>query len=332
MPSGENLRCSENSLHMRSFRLLSLGTCSPSWTPQVASLRCRYIASPCQGICRSRRSVEFRVRREGFGTLLRELRSHSVSGARQATPQVARSLLRDSSELPSSGCGHHYGGFVLPSLLDVRGRPYVSVAGKKGKNADRDVLVKEREEDLEEEEHEIEHESEEKAKGKKKLKGKKKHDAIENVNGNAGNVEAEAQLKQKKKKLKELFAKRDEVVDRSDEVEENEQLEGSERAVNGAVLEQNSDTKKEEKEKKKLKSKAKDEDSYNGKNVEAHLKQKEKEKKKQKGKAKTEDDADEGSIKDGSVSDLEGSEEGKEMESFENTEASANGEFYFIII
>jgi len=136
--------------------------------------------------------------------------------------------------------------------------------GKKGKKADRDVLVKEREDDVEEDKRSSE-QHEESAKGKK-LKAKKKHDddqQLDDADATAEHASTESQLKSKKKKLKELSQNGDVLLgkfskeeDKDSQPLENQKQEEAEAVVNGALRGEDPKVQDKQKDKKKLKSKA----------------------------------------------------------------------------
>jgi hypothetical protein len=136
--------------------------------------------------------------------------------------------------------------------------------GKKGKKADRDVLVKEREDDVEEDKRSSE-QHEESAK-RKKLKAKKKHDddqQLDNADATAEHDSTESQLKSKKKKLKELSQNGDVLLgkfskeeDKDSQLLENQKQEEAEAVVNGALRGEDPKVQDKQKDKKKLKSKA----------------------------------------------------------------------------
>lgn len=299
---------------MRTLRLLSFGPGSPCWTAQVTPL---YIASQ-RSYTPASAAHEFAA-----GIRVGGVRDGSVQEARaRATERSYGASLREFGELSSTS----YGGFgVSGGSMSSHRRLYSKVAGKKGKKAEKDVLVKEREEDVEGEE-EVE-----KVEGKK-TKKKKSKEVLENgdalgVDDGVVNVstlvsEGDQDVESKEKELKELLTELEEKKKSTNklkhETESQNETEQSDSgvmqngAITGEIQEANLHT--EGKGKKKLKNKVKRGESEVEQSepiIESHKKQKEKKKSKDKEKF--------GDI--GVV--LE------ESESFENVDEFASGKFLF---
>ena len=272
---------------MRTFRLLSFGPSSPCWTAQVAPL---YIAS--------QRSHTPACAAHDFAS---GIRSREQGGARDSVQEVRSratersfgSSLREFSELSSTS----YGGFGVPGgSMNCQRRLYTKIAGKKGKKSEKDVLVKDREEDVERGE-EIE-----KVGGKKKKKSKEllengdalgMDDGVANVHTlvSEGDQDIGSKENELKELLSELKGKKKSKNKLKHETETQLQTEQSDPGMmlNGAITEEMQEPNLHEgKGKKKLKNKVKrgeseDEQSEESNpNIESHKKQKEKKKSKDK--------------------------------------------------
>lgn len=295
---------------MRTLRLLSLGPGSPCWTAQVAPL---YIASisqrPYAPACAAHEFVASGIRVRDSHS---EVRSFG-------------SALREFGELNSSTS---YGGFGVSSgSVNCPRRLFSKVAGKKGKKSEKDVLVKEREEDV------VGEEEVEKVEGKK-AKKKKSKELLENgdalgMDDGVANVStlvserAESKEKELKALLSELKEKKKSKNKSKHDVEAQLETKQSDSGMekNGAVIveleEPNLHT--EEKGKKnKLKNKVKhgevavEQSEESNPFVESHKKQKEKKKSK-----------DKETFGDNGVSGVV-LEDTEESESFENVDESAS--------
>lgn len=272
---------------MRTLRLLSFGPGSPCWTAQVAPL---YVASqrsytPACGAHEFAAGIRLREQ-GGVRDCVQEVRA-------RATERSYGVSLREFGELSSTS----YGFGVSGGSMSCQRRLYVKVAGKKGKKSEKDVLVKEREEDVEGEE-EIE-----KLEGKKKKKKKSKEvlengDALEMDDGVANvqtlvredGQDVEAKEKELKELLTELKEKSKNKLKHETETQLETEQSGSEMirngAINGKIQEPNFHA--EGKGKKKLKNKVKGGESEVEQSeestpiIESHKKQKDKKKSKDK--------------------------------------------------
>lgn len=253
---------------MRSLGSLSSGTSSPAWASQFNRLSTRCL----RGLARKQPSFvctstgASRTGRLDGVLLLLEVKAlaHPDACVRSVCqyPLSRGSFFNERSELLSFGYVCTYGCFISLGL-HVK-RSLTIVAGKKGKKADRDVLVKEREDDVEEDKRSSE-QHEESAKGKK-LKAKKKHDddqQLDNADATAEHASTESPLKSKKKKLKELSQNGDVLLgkfskeeDKDSQPLENQKQEEAEAVVNGALRGEDPKVQDKQKDKKKLKSKA----------------------------------------------------------------------------
>ncbi|CAM6010624.1 unnamed protein product [Sphagnum balticum] len=254
---------------MRSLRLLSFGNCSSAWTQQinVSSLCLRLALTQQQqqpSVCATGGS------RKGLGVLLLELKAFGQPDASVRAfvhPVFRDSFSNESSDFLRAGC-LCTDGCTLSLGLGGRRRYHTSVivGGKKGKKAEKDILVNEREDGVDQGKECSE--DEERTNRKKKLRGKKDHDQLEYGDVTVENGRTEVQLKSKKKKLEELSQNGDVSLRKVNEDEDNlliqnQKPEGTEDVVNGALRVDDPRVEDKQEVKKKLRSKVKDKEDLN---------------------------------------------------------------------